>query len=88
MSVTEIARERQLAETTIETHLAYHIETGKIPATSLLPQQRLEMLTESLKERKETSLKALKNSLDFEASYGEIRIVQAHLKHLNSLKTH
>lgn len=84
LTVAEIATERQLTETTIETHLAHHIETGKVAAAALLSQDRLGILTESLRLTKETSLTAIKNSLDIEATYGEIRIAKAHLKYLRS----
>jgi hypothetical protein len=85
LTIAEIAKERQLTETTIETHLAHHIERGKVAAAALLPQKRLEMLADRLKHSKETSLKAIKDTLDIEVTYSEICIVLAHLKHLSSL---
>jgi uncharacterized protein YpbB len=85
LSVAEIATERRLTETTIEAHLAHHIEAGAVAATALLPSERLEMLTERLELQEEKSLKTLKNTLDFEASYGEIRLAIAHLQYLKSL---
>ncbi len=85
LTIAEIAAERQLKESTIETHLASYIEKGKIAATAFLSRKRLEMLTEHLSLTAETSLKAIKEELEDEATYGEIRIAQAHLKHLCSL---
>lgn len=84
MTITEIAVERKLTEQTIEGHLAHHIEIGNVAATTLLSAEKLEMMTEHLKELNETSLKTAKDSLDIEVTYGELRMALAHLKHLRS----
>jgi hypothetical protein len=81
----QIAEKRELTLATIENHLAHFIETGQVTASSLISSERLTLLTERITAMPKKQLKEIKESLTVDASYGEIRIVLAHLKHLGSV---
>ncbi|MBM9605264.1 helix-turn-helix domain-containing protein [Desulfopila inferna] len=79
-----IAEQRELTLATIESHIAHLIEEGEIAASALISAERLEELQDRIAAMSEKPLKEIKRKLTVEATYGEIRFVQAHLRHLAS----
>ncbi len=82
LSVAEIAGERGLAVSTIESHLAYFVEQGDLAVDRLLDADRRQGIERTLAEMAGRSTSEVKQALGETCSYGEIKIVQAHLKHL------
>ncbi|MDR3567964.1 MAG: helix-turn-helix domain-containing protein [Syntrophobacteraceae bacterium] len=82
LSVDQVARERGLAPSTIEAHLASLVEAGRIDIGRLLSEEKLKAIDSQLMERKDRPLGEIKQALGENYSYGEIRLVQAHRKHL------
>ena len=78
-SVADIAAERQLAVTTVETHLSYYITTGELDINDFVPADKQELIEESITKYGRLSLKLLKDNLPEEISYGEIRMMVADL---------
>ena len=78
-SIAEIAVERQLAQTTIETHLSYYITTGELDINTFVPPDKQELIEPAVIKYGRLSLKLLKDNLPEEISYGEIRMMVAHL---------
>jgi ATP-dependent DNA helicase RecQ len=78
-TIPEIATERQLAITTIETHLSYYITTGELDVNTFVRADKQELIEAAATKYGVLSLKLLKENLPEEISYGEIRMVVAHL---------
>ena len=84
MSVAEIAVQRSLAPSTIETHLAAFVTTGLLDITKIIPKDRLKKIQEAIKMSGQTSaLKPIKDVLPEEYSYGEIRMAMEHYRTVN-----
>ncbi len=81
-SVDEIAKLRGLQKSTIEGHLARFIEKGKVSVEELMDQGKVASIQAVIEKNPEASLSELKQLLGDAISYGEIKIVQAHLKSL------
>lgn len=76
-ALDEIAAERGLAVTTIETHLAYYISTGELKLESFVSHQKEQLIRAAIEKYGRLSLKLLKDNLPENMSYGEIRFVAA-----------
>ncbi|MCK9211453.1 MAG: DNA helicase RecQ [Ignavibacteriaceae bacterium] len=79
-TVAEIASLRNLTSSTIENHLAFYIEEGKIKVTELVTTEKIEQIEKAIQLHGDLSLGVLKNELGENISYGEIRAVINHLK--------
>ena len=77
-TVAEIAESRQLAVTTIETHLSYYITTGELDIHEFVPEDKQELIAAAIVKFGRLSLKQLKDNLPEEISYGEIRMMAAY----------
>jgi len=84
LSISEIAQQRQLMESTIETHMACLVEQGQVAAASLLSAEKLEELQKEVGAMEQKPLRTIKEILPQSVTYGEIRIAQAHVKYLAS----
>ncbi|MGD9947899.1 MAG: helix-turn-helix domain-containing protein [Desulfobulbus sp.] len=80
LSIEEIASQRSLTRQTVEGHLAYFIKAGELMIDGLLPEERRRKLEEKISVLQLGSLKAIKEALNDEYSYGEINLVLAHLQ--------
>ena len=77
-SIPDIAKERGLAVSTIENHLARFISTGEISLEQFVSLEKVEPIREAiLKFRESNALSPIKEFLGGEYSYGEIRAVMA-----------
>lgn len=76
-SIEEIARLRSLVVSTIETHLAYFITKGKIPAGMFVNEEKMTSITTVLKTLNTLQLSAIKAALGDEFSYSDIRFAVA-----------
>jgi hypothetical protein len=81
-----VARERGLAHSTIESHLAGLVETGRIDIGRLLNEEKLKTIDRQLMAMKDKPLGEIRKALGESYSYGEIRLVQAHRKYLGSIQ--
>ncbi len=77
MSIESIAEHRKLSPNTIESHLAYYVSKSALELTSLVPEDKIELIEAAIKRYGKSSLKQLKENLPEEISYGEIRMVVA-----------
>ena len=76
-SIADIATERQLAVTTVETHLSYYIATGELDVNDFVPADKQVLIEAAITKYGRLSLKLLKDNLPEEISYGEIRMMVA-----------
>lgn len=79
-SVAEIAAIRNLTASTIENHLAFFIELGKIKVIELVTREKIQQIEKAIQLHGDLSLNVLKNELGENISYGEIRSVIGYLK--------
>jgi hypothetical protein len=75
--VNEIAKERNLAITTIQSHLATFVQTGEINIEDLVSQDKINRIENALNKYPGTKLTELKQKLGDDIDYGEIRFVMA-----------
>jgi energy-coupling factor transporter ATP-binding protein EcfA2 len=80
-SISEIAVERQYAESTIEGHLAYYIGSGDLNIQDVLPKEKIDLIRDFFIENNTASIGAAKASLGDSVSYSEINFVVRHLQH-------
>jgi ribonuclease D len=79
MSISQIAKERNLTNQTIEGHLAHFVHTGDIAVTELVTADKVARIEPALKSfEKGGSLTSIKEKLPPDITYGEIRLVLAH----------
>ncbi|WP_116790112.1 helix-turn-helix domain-containing protein [Flavobacterium psychrotrophum] len=79
MTVKEIAAHRKLTETTVQSHLAGLVQSGKIAIEDLLPQDKIAELAEAFEGYTEDALGPLKEKYGDKFTYGELRIYKATL---------
>jgi len=82
MAISEIARERGLVISTIEGHLAFFVEKGVLAVDRVVDAEKLQQIEQKLAEMPGSSFGEIKLALGDTCSYGEIKIVQAHLKYV------
>jgi DNA invertase Pin-like site-specific DNA recombinase len=75
--VSEIAKERDLAASTIESHLAEFIEKGELEVLEILDEEKVSEIQQALKEHYRDSITPVKKALGKDVSFGEIRMVMA-----------
>ena len=83
-SVAEIAQERNLAASTIETHLAHYVEQGEISINELVSTEKILLIEPVIKSMESNAINPLKHQLGDAVTYGEIKFVIASLNHLKS----
>jgi DNA-binding NarL/FixJ family response regulator len=81
ISIAEIATRRNLALTTVESHLASFIPTGEIDIKELVPENKMTAIIAAIKEIGGTALGPIKSRLGEAYSFGEIRCVMNYLRH-------
>ena len=78
-TINEIADSRNMAISTIQSHLAYFIGTGELKLQQFLEKQTIKIITDFFHSNPEASLSTAKTSLDDSIGYGEIKFVREHL---------
>ena len=84
LTIAEIAKERGLVRNTIEGHLAFFVETGKLDVNKLLSHEKQLAIKKELAIDHNNSLTEVKNTLGDDYSYGEVKIIISFLKYLAS----
>ena len=79
LSIAEIASRRSLKPNTIEGHLAHYIRSGKLAVTDFIDEEKIARIAAVLAQTGPEALGLAKQTLGDDYSYGEIKMVQAHL---------
>jgi len=79
LGIQEIASRRSLKRNTIEGHLAHYIRTGKLAVTDFVSDEQIARIAAVLAETGTNELGLAKQALGDDCSYGELKMVQAHL---------
>lgn len=77
MSIEDIAAQRSLSVSTIETHLSYYISSGKLNIADFVSAEKQEQIQTALAKHGKGSLRLLKENLPDQISYGAIRFTIA-----------
>jgi hypothetical protein len=85
-SIAEIAKERELAETTIESHLSTYVVQGKIGVERFIDKSKTETIIKAAEKLETVNLSPIKEELKHEFSYSEIRFAMAHSIYLKTKK--
>ena len=78
-SIEEIAQKRTLTTSTVETHLAHFISTGDLNLDAMVDTEKQVTIKKGVDTWDGVSLKALKDRLGKDVSYGEIKMVMAEM---------
>ncbi len=81
LSLQEIAEKRGLVLSTIESHLAYFVETGELSINALLSTEKQQQIQSNISQNPSQSLSEIKKNLNTDISYGDIKLFLAHLKY-------
>jgi hypothetical protein len=81
LTIARIAQERGLAQSTIEGHLSFFVEKGKLDINKLLSPEKQQAIEKELAVDHNNSLSEVKNALGDDYSYGEIKMMLAYQKH-------
>jgi len=84
LTIARIAQERGLKQSTIEGHLNFFVEKGKLDINKLLSPEKQQAIEKELATDHNNSLSEVKNALGNDYTYGEIRMMLACRKHLSS----
>ncbi|MDA3930565.1 MAG: helix-turn-helix domain-containing protein [Prolixibacteraceae bacterium] len=79
-TITEIAASRNLAKSTIESHLAQFVDTGELEISQLVDPDRMAAIQKMHAENPTLSTSGLRSKLGEEYSYGEVRLVLWQIK--------
>ena len=80
MSIPEIAKQRDMAITTIEGHLAEFVQSGEVNVFDFINEHEFEKVKIALAKLGDERLTPLKNELGESFSYGKIRMAVSYLK--------
>jgi len=79
-TISEIAKERDYAETTIEGHLAYFIGTDELDINQFVSKEKINIISNYYKKRPEAFMNEVKLALGDDITYGDIRFVLSYLQ--------
>ncbi len=79
-SVSEVAKMRGLSTTTIEQHLVQFVSDGTIEVSRLMDMRKIPAIERVVREKGYAALKPIKESLDPDYSYFDIKLAIADLK--------
>ncbi len=77
LSIEQIAMRRKLTDTTICSHIAKIIESGKIKITEVLPEDKIRALEKVFGGYTDESLSPLKEKVGDEFTWGELRLFRS-----------
>jgi ATP-dependent DNA helicase RecQ len=83
-SVDQIAAQRNLSIATIELHLAFYIQQGKLPIEKLIVPEKIPVIQQAVEKIGGKALTPIKDSLGDDYSYGEIRYVIAFIESMKA----
>lgn len=75
-TIAEIAAERSLAVSTVESHLVRYVGTGELAVETLLPARKIATIQAYLETYPSESLSEIRQALGNDVSYSDIRYVQ------------
>jgi ATP-dependent DNA helicase RecQ len=83
LSIEKIAELRELSPATIEGHLAFYVQQGKLRIDELMDVAKVRPIQKAIEKIGGKALTPLKGTLGEAYSFGEIKLVMAHVEFLN-----
>ncbi|MEN8119027.1 MAG: helix-turn-helix domain-containing protein [Bacteroidota bacterium] len=83
-SLEEIAKERSLVITTIESHLSTYVAQGKLDVNKFVDKNKREKIIKAAEKLETYNLGPIKHELGSEYTYSELRFAMAHSVYLKS----
>ncbi len=80
LNPVEIAKKRSLTEGTIISHLIYYVEQGELKASDIIDEAKIDTIASFVRNNQKMSLKEIKNGLDDDISYNDIKLVIAEIQ--------
>ncbi|HEY5917098.1 MAG TPA: helix-turn-helix domain-containing protein [Chryseolinea sp.] len=77
-SIQQIAELRNLSSETIEGHLAFYLQRGKIAITQLMETPKVVAIMNAIDKTMSPSMTPVKEMLGDAFTYGQIRLVKSH----------
>lgn len=77
ITIADIAEQRALSVSTIETHLSFYVSSGKLKINDLVPPDKQELIHTAITQYGKSSLRLLKENLPEEIGYGDIKFTIA-----------
>ena len=74
-STAEIASERSLSVSTIETHLSYFVQSGEMNISEIVTEDKIPTIKDAIEKYGADRLSPLKELLGNDFTYGEIKAV-------------
>ncbi len=84
MTVPQIAKQRELAESTIEGHLSRFVETGQLPIEAMIGEEKRSALATYFDQKPEVSLSEAKAELGDNFSYSDLRFFNSYRRSLQA----
>ncbi len=78
-TIKEIAEERDLKTSTIESHLAHYVQLGDIDITDLVDEKLVKKITKFCESHEAAYSNEIKQAMGRKVSFGEVKLVMAHL---------
>lgn len=82
LTIEEIAKERKMATSTIEGHLAHFIGTGELSIAEFVDNSKVKLISDYFSSSGNTSLNQAKDALGETISYADLKYVLKHLEYL------
>ncbi len=79
LSIDKVAEKRELKTSTIESHFARGIGEGVLKLTQVMKEEDISAILPELKKNEQASVTAVVNGLKGKYTYGQVRMVVAHL---------
>ena len=79
LTLSQIAERRGLVVSTIEGHMAHWVKRGDVAVDRLVPPEKRSLIEQAFSQLPGKSMNEVKAFLGADVSYGEIKVVQAHL---------
>jgi ATP-dependent DNA helicase RecQ len=83
-SIEQIARQRNLALATIEGHLAFYVQSGTLAIGEVMSDSKIPIIQKAIEQTNTVALTPAKALLGDGYSFGEIRLVMAHMEWMKS----
>jgi nucleoside-triphosphatase THEP1 len=84
-SIAEIAKERGITVSTIETHLGKYVESGEIGIQNIISKEKIDLISEYYLNNQLSGIGQAKEALGDDISYSEIRFFLRHLAYLKKM---
>ena len=82
LTIPQVAAQRGLSITTIEGHIAFFVAQGELEIGKVVADEKRRAIEKKIADMRSKPLKDLKTALGDDCSYGEIKLVLAHLEHV------